>query len=91
MVAVDQEYVTPKDAAKRLSVSVKTVYKLAAAGKFEVLHVGRAVRILRVSLLEYIASNTAPRAEAPPPVEKPVTPHPKRRGAGGFVFLPPRS
>jgi excisionase family DNA binding protein len=91
-------YVTPRAAANLLAVSVKLIYKLAAARQLEVLKVGRSVRILAASLQQYIACNTVPKAEDPPPAAstpQPVTPPPSRprRGkqkATGFQFLPPR-
>jgi excisionase family DNA binding protein len=93
-------YVTAKNAAQMLSVSVKMIYKLGDAGELETLKVGRSVRILAASLHDFIARNTRHRAEntapasAPLPLTHPSSPPPQpRRGKGqpsAFLFLPPK-
>jgi excisionase family DNA binding protein len=58
-VAPDEPYaLSPKDAAKRLGIDVSTLYRHYGAamrrGAIRVLKIGRAVRIVWRSLLDYI-------------------------------------
>jgi excisionase family DNA binding protein len=89
---MDDVYLPPIAAAKIMSVSVKLIYKLIDKGELEVLRVGRSVRILATSLQAFIARNTMRPGEppAPSPIIKP-TPHQRKPGRTGFVFLPPAS
>src|SRR5262249_32482441 len=76
-------YIRPAEAAERLAVSVKMIYKLIATGLLKALRVGRSVRVLLASLNDFIALNTI-SGPTPP------TPRPRRAPSGGFLFLPPR-
>lgn len=53
-------YMTLKDVATRLSVSIPLVHKLMKIGELESLKVGRCVRIPTASVDRYVARNTRP-------------------------------
>jgi excisionase family DNA binding protein len=59
----DEPYVlSPKDAAKRLGIDVSTLYRHYASairsGKIRTLRIGRSVRIIWRSLLDYIEAES---------------------------------
>ena len=43
-IATDPPLLTPRDAARRLSLSEKTLYNYTKAGQIPVVRIGRAVR-----------------------------------------------
>ena len=52
--AQDALLLTPPQAAKRLAVSVRTLYSLFAAGKVKPLKIGRSTRISSADLARYV-------------------------------------
>lgn len=91
------DYTTPQAVARHLAVSVKLVYRLAAAGELEAVKIGRSVRILIASVQEFIARNTMSRgvkecyARKSEPMPTPqLSPRSRKKpDPAGFVFLPP--
>ena len=60
---IDEPYArSPKDAAKHLGIDVSTLYRHYGAamrsGKIRTLKIGRAVRIIWRSLLDYVESES---------------------------------
>lgn len=51
-------YLTPGQVAEALAVSVKTIHNLVSARKIESVKVGRAVRISKQSIDQYLEKNT---------------------------------
>lgn len=58
----DPLLVTPREAARLLAVSERTLWSLAAAGEIPRVRIGRAVRYRVADLRAYV--------DAPPPKEK---------------------
>ncbi len=57
-------WLTVHQAAKRAQVSVKTIYREAAAGRLRVARVGgrRELRLLAVWIDQWLLDNTTPKA-----------------------------
>lgn len=47
---------TVNDAAKHLSISRSSIYRLIRAGELETIHIGRSTRIVRKDLGAYVSS-----------------------------------
>ncbi len=91
--SVQKKRLTVLETSTELGVSKQLVYRLFHGGELLGIQVGRAVRIDRDSLDDYIArhKNKGPRDEAPAaPVAVPVPvnpqPRPRRRAARAEVF-----
>jgi excisionase family DNA binding protein len=66
MTALDEPYaLSPKAAAKRLGIDVSTLYRhygnAMRSGKIRTLRIGRSVRIIWRSLLDYIEAQSRMR------------------------------
>jgi excisionase family DNA binding protein len=59
---------TVKEAGRVLSVSRSTIYELIAAGRLEVVHIGRAVRIPLDAVAGYV--HTLRECDGPPPIQR---------------------
>lgn len=96
-------FVSSQSAARRLDVSVKTIYRLRAAGELDWIRVGSRVRISLASLEAYEQRQRQARAKAAPQSFEQLFPiaalrrDPRREGAppcggrgrGGGVSKPP--
>lgn len=52
---MSEQYLTPKEVARRLSVSDKTVYRLTQSGKLPCIHIGRSVRIAESAVEAFLS------------------------------------
>ena len=100
--STDPPFVTVRQAAEALGVSIKLVYKLFHAKRLRGIKVESAVRIDRESLQEYVRrhQNTPPREDdpgaggngharqEPEPATGPRRRATRRPTRAGFVFLP---
>ena len=50
------------ETARRLQLGTRTVYRAVAAGKLPALHFGRAIRIPKAALAQYLADAYRPTA-----------------------------
>ncbi len=80
-------YLTVREVAELLAVAVETVYDLVKAGKLQAVRVGRAIRIPRAGLEDYLAGRGPSRPTQPPAGGR--TPE-RRRRIKAFNFFPPR-
>ena len=56
----NSELLTIPQAAAELTVSIKTAWRMRYKGKFEVVLIGRSVRVTRRSVKNVIDANTTP-------------------------------
>ena len=62
--APDALLLTPPQAARQLSVSVRTLYSLFTAGKIKPLKIGRSTRVSSADLAAFVASLQAEQGGA---------------------------
>jgi excisionase family DNA binding protein len=95
-VAESAVMLTAQQAAERLGVSAKLVYKLFHRRELEGVKIAGAVRIHRASVENYLSSHSNKKPAAPTVAEPAPIPaaRPKRRRRSsrseGFRFLPPK-
>ncbi len=77
-------YLTVREVAELLAVSIKTVYQLVKAGKLGAVRVGRVVRIPRAGLDDYLAG----RRTRPPRQPSPKATRVESRRRSGVVYFP---
>jgi excisionase family DNA binding protein len=84
-------FISIKEAANALAVSTKLLYKLVSEGKIQAVRIGRAVRLSRKSLDEFLGgaaveAGPKPTPAAPPEAVKPAPARQARKRGGKKTY-----